>query len=71
MIMPYCALLLALLLIGCGQKGPLYLPTKAPAPLASSPQTVEPQDQKLKDENQQDKEKSQPTTSSSTPAVQL
>lgn len=30
--MPYRVLLLALLLTGCGQKGPLYLPAKAPGP---------------------------------------
>lgn len=36
--MPYL-LLLAALLAGCGQKGPLYLPGKAPAATPAPPAT--------------------------------
>lgn len=53
MFRPLLVLLLAVLVAACGQKGPLYMPAKPPAPEATAPAapaTEEKKDEEKKDE---------------------
>ena len=45
-LLTLCGILMLLATLGCGNKGPLYLPEKAPEP----PQTSEPDEDKAKEE---------------------